>query len=284
MTRARDRLYIAGVKPARQGYKGSWHDTLTATFERLDGTRTIETADGPVLRFGEEPQETTRETSTIGAGIEPPAWAMRPARQERAAIRRTPSALLSEEAASLPVLSPASLARDPFLRGRAIHKLLQILPELAREERQAAAERLLALAPYRALDDEKEEIIREVISLLENSSFASVFGPGSRAEVPISGVLMARTGERLFISGQIDRLLVSAREIHIIDFKTNRPAPAKAAQVPRPYHAQMAAYARLLGEALPGRDIKAALLFTAAPRLIPLDLTGIDVTEVTATP
>jgi ATP-dependent helicase/nuclease subunit A len=281
MTRARDRLYIAGVNPAK-GYAGSWHETLSEAFDRQGEFKTVETDQGPVLRLGTEPLGRTIGGGRLVAATDVAAWALRPAGKERPVLRRTPSALLPEEETMLPVLAPFSGARDPFLRGRVIHKLLQLLPEIARETRAVAARRLLALAPYRALAAQQEDIIGEVVRLIDSSDFATVFGLGSKAEVPISGALLSPSGQRLFISGQIDRLLVTDDEILIVDFKTNRPPPTSAADVPRQYRSQMAAYARLLAEALPGRTIRAALIFTAVPRLIELDIANIDVTEVTA--
>ena len=57
--------------------------------------------------------------------------------------------------------------------------------------------------------------------------------------------------------------------VSVIDFKTGR-APATAAEIPAAHRAQMAAYAEALAVIFPGRSIRAALLYTAAPRLFEL--------------
>jgi ATP-dependent helicase/nuclease subunit A len=47
--------------------------------------------------------------------------------------------------------------------------------------------------------------------------------------------------------------------------------PASSADVPRSHIAQMTAYADALRVIFPGRQVEAALLYTAGPRLIALD-------------
>ena len=61
------------------------------------------------------------------------------------------------------------------------------------------------------------------------------------------------------ISGKIDRLAVTADEVLIVDYKTNRPAPWRLDEVPQAYIAQLALYRALLQPLYPGHD-------RAAPR------------------
>lgn len=78
-------------------------------------------------------------------------------------------------------------------------------------------------------------------------------------------------GARRAVSGKIDRLAVTDREVLIVDYKTNRPAPEAIEDVPEAYIAQLALYAELLKPLYPSKRISAALLFTEIPRLLPLD-------------
>ena len=73
------------------------------------------------------------------------------------------------------------------------------------------------------------------------------------------------------VSGQVDRLAVSEREILIVDYKTNRPPPADAAGVPLAYRRQLALYRALLQAIYPGRPVRAFLLWTAVPLLMEID-------------
>ena len=53
---------------------------------------------------------------------------------------------------------------------------------------------------------------------MSDSRFAPLFGPGSRAEVPLSGEVNGQ-----LIAGQIDRLLVCDEEVTVLDYKSDRP-------------------------------------------------------------
>ena len=91
----------------------------------------------------------------------------------------------------------------------------------------------------------------------------------SRAEVSVMGELMLG-GRKRTVSGMVDRLAVTEDAVAILDYKTNRPAPASRAEVPPAHVLQLALYAAMLKPLWPGRRISAALLYTEAPRLIAL--------------
>ncbi len=111
--------------------------------------------------------------------------------------------------------------------------------------------------------------------ILADVRFAPLFAPSSRAEVAIMGSLEVR-GKKRSISGKIDRLAVTPDKVSIVDYKTNRPAPATLADVPPAYVLQLALYRALLKPLYPGREVSAALLFTEAPRLIELPPAAMD--------
>ena len=52
------------------------------------------------------------------------------------------------------------------------------------------------------------------------------------------------------------------------DFKTNRPAAEKVAEVPSVYIRQLGAYRKLLAEVYPGRKIETWILWTDTARLM----------------
>jgi ATP-dependent helicase/nuclease subunit A len=166
------------------------------------------------------------------------------------------------------VLSPLAPGIDAlrFRRGRLIHRLLQSLPDLPADRRPAAAAGFLDSQAGDLAPAARVEIAVETLRVLADPAFAALFGPGSRAEVPIVGEL----GPGLAISGQIDRLLVGEREVLIVDFKTNRPPPRSAGETAEPYLRQMAAYRSALGKIYQGKSIRCALLWTETPRLMEL--------------
>ncbi|MFC6491236.1 PD-(D/E)XK nuclease family protein, partial [Nitratireductor sp. GCM10026969] len=110
---------------------------------------------------------------------------------------------------------------------------------------------------------------RSVLAILNESRFAPLFAPGSRAEVSVMGELTVG-GVRRAVAGKVDRLAATEDRVLIVDYKTNRPAPGTLSEAPLPYVAQLALYAELLKPLYPGKAVEAALLFTEAPRLLPV--------------
>lgn len=285
-TRARDRLYICGFEDGRAGAPREketalkpWHALAQDAFDRL-GEHVVEDA----ASFWDGGEPARRLEAKQRAPVEPdadkqktappdvPDWLFALAAKETAAPRLAPSRLTGEADGATAhggarVYSPA-LTRDRYFRGRTLHRLLELLPDVAPTERRDAADRLLMrLAP------DVETAVRaqwrdEVIAILEDAQFAPVFAPGSRAEVAVSG---APEGARpdLIISGQIDRLAISGGDVLIVDYKTNRPPPADIRDADPAYITQLAAYRALIQEIYPGHKVRSALLWTYDARLAP---------------
>jgi ATP-dependent helicase/nuclease subunit A len=151
------------------------------------------------------------------------------------------------------------------LRGRLVHRLLQSLPDLAPADRLAAGRRFLALPGHGLGEPQQETLLAETLAVLDHPDFAPLFAPGSRAEVPVVGLIGGRS-----LAGQIDRLVVTADAVLIVDYKTLRPPPLDEAQVPPAYLDQLAAYRAALAAIYPGRAVRCALLWTEGPRLLPI--------------
>ena len=121
-----------------------------------------------------------------------------------------------------------------LLRGSLVHRLLQSLPDIPAERRAKAAQDYLARPAPNLTAEERTKIAEQVMLVLEDPRFCELFGPGSRAEVPIVGRVDIG-GETVRVSGQVDRLAVTQSSVLIADFKTNRPPPRRIAQVPPAY-------------------------------------------------
>mgnify|MGYP000872169551 FL=1 len=159
-----------------------------------------------------------------------------------------------------------------FLRGKLIHRLLQGLPELPRDKRAQAMMRWLTKAGGRDFDTpERLRIANEVTDVLDHPSFAPLFAPGSRAEVPVAG----RIGDRA-MAGQVDRLAVTDTEVLVVDYKTNRRPPAGAEEIPDLYVRQMAAYRLALACVYPKHHVRCALVWTDGPTLMEIDAHRLD--------
>ena len=274
MTRGRTWLIVTGWARQRQS-EATWYDhvrdglgTLAAT-ERVPMTLAAD-LEGEGLRLASHAQPApAAQRLPLGAPVpaEPPApaWLATPAPVEPAATSPlSPSHLSPDD--EPPAAPPRALADGRrFVRGRIVHRLLQILPELPPEARARAAERHLA-QPALGLEPAEAGLLRdEILRVLALPELAPLFGPTGRAEVPIVG----RLGDDL-ISGQIDRLAITGERVFLLDYKTDRLPPVDAAGVPRAYLRQMAAYVALLRALQPGRTIQAALLWTVGPHLMVL--------------
>jgi ATP-dependent helicase/nuclease subunit A len=155
-----------------------------------------------------------------------------------------------------------------YRRGELIHRLLQALPDVAPEIWDAAALRLLGREAD-LNDDQRREMVEAALGVLRDDQFAEVFALGSRPEVSLVGT-SPRLPQGVNYSGKVDRLLVLPDRVLVVDFKSNRPAPARVEDTDPAYLRQMAIYAEILGEIFPGRRIEAALVWTDGPRLMRL--------------
>ena len=268
MTRARDRLYVCGFGSKRS--EDCWYDLVRTAMEASGKAEDVAIPgfDEPGLRMvsaqEDDPAERSGGRIPVPQSSTPPPWALAPAPDEPAPPRPlAPSRPHGEEPCVRSPLGADDGAR--FKRGRLIHRLLQSLPDLDPQKRADAARNYLSRPVHGLGEEARLEIINETLAVLEHPEFAPLFGPGSRAEVAVSGEISGQV-----ISGQVDRLLVTAQSVSIIDFKTNRPPPPTEDQVPEIYLRQMAAYRDALAQIYPGRDLTCLLLWTDDARLMTL--------------
>jgi ATP-dependent helicase/nuclease subunit A len=158
-------------------------------------------------------------------------------------------------------------------RGALVHRLLQSLPDILPAARAEAARHHLAHEASLFSVEEREVVLDQVLRLLEDSRFAELFLPGSRAEVPIVGRL---AGGMLAVSGQVDRLAVTRESVLIADYKTNRPAPQRLDDVPPAYVTQLALYRAVLVQLYPEKAVRAALVWTDVPDLMEISAASLE--------
>ena len=279
MTRAEDRLYLCGWNTTKKPPEGSWYRMVERALGgageavAFDFTGEVDGGwQGPGLRLAtvqatapEQVEEALPED--LGSAPLPP-WAEHQPLPEPA----PPKPLAPSRPADLEPAVRSPLGADDglrFRRGLIVHRLLQSLPDLPAARRRLAAERFLA-RPLHGLDgDQQAALLAETLAVLEHPDFAPLFGPGSRAEVPIVGTIEGRRGTEV-VSGQVDRLVVTDRAVLVIDYKTNRPAPESAERVAPLYLRQMAVYRAVLRGIYPDRPVGCLLLWTEGPRIMQL--------------
>jgi ATP-dependent helicase/nuclease subunit A len=269
LTRARERLIVAGWQRRNQS-AATWYDWISAGMARLGAERVPAPAlNGEVLRYGDHrasgPAQLALPIPDHVAITSEPPWLTRPATAEPTPARSLqPSHMAEEEPAAIPPLIAS--ADDRYRRGRLIHRLLQSLPGQPQPRREALMARSLADPAWQLSGEEQAAIAAEISGIIDDPELAVLFGPDSRAEVPLAGLV----GDQP-VFGQVDRLAIGAGEVLVIDYKTDRSPPTGAEAIPLPYLRQMAAYRALLEEIYPERKVRCALLWTAGPRLMFLD-------------
>lgn len=278
MTRAEDRLLVCGWHGRNAPSDSSWYalirDGVEAVAEPFDFLGDGDWQ-GTGLRL------VSAQTVSPGDGEpSPPAepapeaadWMFEPAPAEPEPPRPLAP---SRPSAEPPVLSPIRADGDRFKRGLLVHRLLQTLPDLAENRRRTAAQAFLARPVHGLPPEERDALANEVMAILEHPEFAPLFAAGSHAETPIVGAVAGPDGPEI-VSGQVDRLVIRENEIVIVDYKTNRPPPREARDVPEVYCRQMAAYRAILRNIWPDRAIRCLLLWTDGPHTILLDEPQLD--------
>ncbi|HZT51666.1 MAG TPA: double-strand break repair helicase AddA, partial [Stellaceae bacterium] len=274
MTRAEDRLYVCGWNTRQTAPSGNWYELIAGGLAAVPGVERFDFVSpapgdagwsGTGLRLVSPQTAPPRSDAALEPDAAPvplPDWALRPPRPEpvppRPLAPSRPTAV--EPAPRSPLGNDAGAS---FRRGLIVHRLLQSLPQLPPERRRAAAARFLA-RPAHGLDAAGQAVIlNETLAVLEDPDTAFLFGPESLAEVPVVALVGGRA-----ISGRVDRLVVGADWVAIVDYKTLRPVPADESAVPPLYLEQLRAYRAAMAQVYPGRQVRCGLLWTDGPRLM----------------
>ena len=303
MTRARDRLYVAGWEGNRARPRDCWYEIMSEGLaEHLNA---LDDVNGQrIRRFASEQTEPPAKpkdlTTAHVTALQPPAWARSPApREPHLSLPLAPSriapydvdetgdpvAAVATPGASPPepaMPSPLALAgSNRFQRGLITHALLEHLPTMPSERWQAAADAFAESRGNMLRPNVRASIVAEVLTLLRDREFAAAFGPQSRAEAPIVAEIPDPTGKGLplRLNAVIDRLVVLEREVLVIDYKTNRPPPHDPAEVSRAYVMQLAAYRLALRRIYTDKTIRAAILWTDGARLMEMPGAQLDAAE-----
>ena len=267
MTRAADRLYVCGFKGGKSARKISWHSQVKAGLQTLEGVQVLE--DGTLRYVKQRTAETGDKIKGQKKGSAenspPPAWVYRMAPGEPDPPRPLVPSRATQEEDSFPVLSPLEAGQGlRFLRGNLTHKLLQFLPSFVPERQEEAARQYVETYGSDLTAEQRGSIVGEVLALISDPVTAPFFEAGGLAEVPVTALL---DGGRI-LSGQIDRMVVRADSVWILDYKTNRPPPVDVSGVPKIYLRQMRAYRDAVRGIYPSKTVISALLWTDGPLLM----------------
>jgi ATP-dependent helicase/nuclease subunit A len=264
MTRAAQRLIVAGHETSRRRPPDCWYDLVrsglaTALIEAPAPFR----GGGTILRFGEGLRaEGVGETAPARALDSLPGWLIADAAPETVAPPLNPSRVGEARGGD----------RERALEGRLAHALLEILPSLPPERRPAAAAAYLDLWGGGLAESARAALASKILAVIGAPELNPIFSPDSRSEVALAG-LLPRPGRRdLAYSGRLDRLAATDEGVLIVDFKLGAaPDRAHAAHV-----AQLALYRAALQPLYRGATIRAALVYLNGPTITQISAEDLD--------
>jgi ATP-dependent helicase/nuclease subunit A len=263
MTRARDRLYIAGFHNGTLP-EGCWYATIQNALtpklseaQDFQGRTIWRTGPAVALALPGRPAP-----GADNAGL--PAWIDVQAAIEPQVQSLTPSKLLQRHGRGAPnpaFEEPRETGRNTAqVRGTLIHRLLEMLPAFS-EERRTQAARLIASAFSSELPAKlRDEACQDALVLLSGEALRP-FDKGLLSEAGLGVAVRDAMGKEIAnILGQADLIVFHDGQITVIDYKSGA-LPAEAAI--RPAHlAQLACYRLALQRIFPGANIRAALFNT----------------------
>jgi ATP-dependent helicase/nuclease subunit A len=284
LTRAEDRLLVCGWQTRRPLDEACWYNAVARGFAALPVERAPMGDRGDTLRYASPQVAPARSARSVGSDQPTavlPAWVgagqgWQPSPPPPEPVRPLPLAPSRPEGVGLgeiPAAASPLATRDTegnrFRRGQLIHALLQHLPNLPEADRAAAAHFYLDRPGHGLASGDAAALVREVQAILCHAELAPLFATGSRAEVPLTGVV----GDAV-VGGLVDRLAVLPDQVLVADFKTNRRPPARVADTPVMYLRQMASYRAVLRAIFPDRPVRCALVWTREARvaMLPDDL------------
>jgi ATP-dependent helicase/nuclease subunit A len=265
LTRAAERLVIAGVKPKRDVPATSWHSAAARAMQALGAASADVDGWGAALVWeGQGAAPTPRKAGKpMLSPIALPDWVRQPAPIESRPPRPLAPSQIAEDRDAAPPPSPEM--RQAALRGTLLHSLFERLPGVAPADRHSIAIRWLERAGVET-ESVRLEIADAACSIIADTAFADLFSTDALAEAPIAATLP----DGRVVAGTVDRLCIGPYLVRVIDFKTGRGVPTDLAGVPPAHRGQMEAYAEALRVIFPGRRVEASLLYTSGPRLITL--------------
>ena len=278
MTRAADRLYVYGAQNADRVHDDSWYALIKKGLAEGLANDIVQNPETGVMRF--EVSQTAKQQPD---GVKPhavvkvvgiPQWARQipePSSQDDVNVKqfRPSDYKASNDNFSAPSPLQARSEKYRAMLGTVVHDLLEFLPVLPSDERDHAMEKYLSRPVWGITEKDQKETADQLRKILSDPEFGPLFGPNSRPEVTITAHLK-RNGEQHAMTGQIDRLVVDDKSVTIIDYKNSVRVPERPEEIQKQYLVQMAAYKMALREIYPDKEIKCALLWTRAAKLMPI--------------
>ncbi len=258
MTRAAQRLIVAGHETSKRRPADCWYDLIhSGLANALVEAPAPFRGGGTILRFGEGLQaEGLGETAPGRAPDSLPGWLIAKAAHEIVGPPLNPSR------------ANGAGWGDPerAFEGRLAHALLEMLPNLPPQRRPGAAAAYLDAQGGGLAESARAALASKVLAATGAAELGHIFGPESRGEVALTGLLPRPGRPDLAYSGRLDRLVATPKAVLIVDFKLGEKPDRPAAG----HVAQLALYRAALQPLYRGAAIHAALVYLDGPTLTPI--------------
>jgi ATP-dependent helicase/nuclease subunit A len=275
MTRAERWLIVCGAgEPSKDEL--SWYDLVREGIVKAGAapTATPDFDGSGILRHESgiwpEPATAAARANPEKDGLALPDWASQRA-ESPASVERPllPSALTGAKA----LAGDAGLDVDHArLRGTVLHRLLELLPLWAKDDwpdlLQAIRNETEGGSTAGLSGDELAELLDSARTVLGSPDMAELRTPDALLEVELTGSVAALGGR--IVHGTIDRLIVGPERVLAVDYKSNATVPSTPTEVPEGILRQMGAYAALLEQIYPDRQVETAILWTTTGTLMRL--------------
>jgi len=288
LTRAREQLYISGVASKRSKDE-SWYQTIADGLEAVTTTEaTIDEVSCKIYRHldyksasiqqAEKNIATTDKTSTVDERLLKPIEKLPPSFFLLAPSSHTDSNDApdgAETGADENNIYQRELAK---WRGTTIHRIIELLCEtsdypatkqsIERIQQQIKTELLFSKPAYA---EHLDACVKEAVATFNHAEFAAIFKPAADAQTYNEMPLLFQQGKQ-GVYGIIDRVIKSANDITIIDYKSHQLNENESAQdVASQFASQLDYYRSGVGKLWPGLAIKTGVLFTSRKEVVWLE-------------
>ena len=274
MTRAEERLYIAGFCGEKGPGEGSWYAMIAAADLPLSPVPAPWDPAETVMRMADPLPGAPAPPPEAAAGPPAPAlpdWLTRPPAADEAPdlppVRPSNPLGAADQApaAAWPYVDRARSAgrREAAAAGRLMHRLLQYLPDVPPGRRAAAAARFLDAQGAALAPDHRAALAAQALGVIADPALAPLFGPESRGEVAVTASVRLPSGRVVDVTGQVDRIGVAAEAVHIVDYKTGTPGEVTPRQI-----LQLALYRAAVEPLYPDHRLRTHLVWTASGEVV----------------
>jgi len=273
MTRAEDHLICCGYRSGKTQNRAGQPDAYALVEAAMNEMADVVRLPDEVKRYAVAQSAAVPapklQDAKQSSAIETPSWLFSAPPEEDSPPRPLRPSDREDDAPKLFTLREEG-AISAAKRGTLVHKLLEHLPQLPKSNRTDVGAQFLRQSLPGAPDGLITDLLEQAENTLALEALAPLFGPGSRAEVP----LVAKLGN-FVVSGTIDRLSVLDGQVLYIDYKTSAAPPQTIADITPSYMRQMALYHFSLKQMFAGQDVKGALVWTVSGRVDWLDDQGL---------